>query len=142
MSEKEPIKKRTTRALRSLESFVRDYTDGFEPREFRRLFDHEATEAYDVLTRDQPREEGKGLGAWFRRARVVFLGLSYKLTPARRLLFASAMALAMIGACNPQFDLQGDSHLTVQFNPIFFVLSLSNSRASLGPLRLRLSYQP
>lgn len=79
--------------------FVREYTEGLNTRDLRRLFDREASEAYAVLTREHGREpEPKGdLSRFFHRVRLAFLGLSYKLTPARRALFAGSLLAWALG---------------------------------------------
>ena len=71
---------------------MRDYTAGLRKQDLQRLFQREAAEAYGVLTRDNVvPEPADGWKRFWHRVRVVFLGLSYKLTPARRVLFAGAM---------------------------------------------------
>jgi serine phosphatase RsbU (regulator of sigma subunit) len=90
-------------------SFVREYTAGIRSRDLHRLFRQDASEAFQVLTRDQPAvpPEAKGIRAFFQRARILFLGLSYTLTPARRLLFALAMLLALTGSCVVRYQVHG-----------------------------------
>jgi len=84
--------------LERLRRFATEYTDGLKSEDVRRLFDRDALRAYQILTRDQPQEEPKpGLKGWFHRARLVFLGLSAKLTPARRMLFALAVLTFLCG---------------------------------------------
>jgi hypothetical protein len=82
-----------TPTVQRLQGFFREYTQGLESRDFRRLFDRDAAQAYAVLTREhsQEPEPKKGLRRFFFRARLIFLGLSYKLTPARRLLFGLSL---------------------------------------------------
>src|SRR6185295_12811689 len=94
-----------------LQGFIRDYTEGMSSRDVGRLFNRDAAQAYAVLTRehhDGP-EPKKGLKRLFYRARLAFLGLSYKLSPARRFLFACscfAIFLALIG--KGRFETSGD----------------------------------
>jgi sigma-B regulation protein RsbU (phosphoserine phosphatase) len=90
-------------AFQRFESFVREYTAGLDGRGMRRLFDQDATAAFDVLTREhrgsQP-EPADGFKRFLYRTKIVFLGLSYKLSPPRRLLFAVsliALLLAVFG---------------------------------------------
>lgn len=80
------------------ERFVRDYTKGLQAGDIRRLFDQDATAAYRVLTRDQtgPPQELRGFKLFWYRARIVFLGLSYKLSPVRRALFAVSVLLTLL----------------------------------------------
>ncbi|HUP41897.1 MAG TPA: PP2C family protein-serine/threonine phosphatase [Thermoanaerobaculia bacterium] len=80
---------------------VREYTAGVQSRDLERLFRRDAAEAYQVLTRDLPTvpEEERGPKAVLRRLRVLFLGLSYTLSPPRRVLFALALLLALADTC-------------------------------------------
>jgi phosphoserine phosphatase RsbU/P len=109
-------------------SFVRDYTGGVSRQEVRRLFERDAAEAWAVLTRDQPMagQPKGGLGRFLFRTRVFFLGLSYKLTPPRRLLFAAAAVaavLAMVSSCGVHYDRQ---HLTVRLDadPLWYLFAV------------------
>jgi phosphoserine phosphatase RsbU/P len=86
-------------------AFLRSYAGGVRLSDFSRLFRREAKDAYSVLTRDQ---EESGPGDDFKRflqnLRRGFLGLSYKLSPVRRVLFAAAVLLALVGALNLRFE--------------------------------------
>jgi len=87
------------RFFRRLAHFARDYTSGLDSRELKGLFQRDAPRAYSVLTRDHasdPEPQGWLPRALFR-TRVLFLGLSYKLTPVRRILFAASLVLALVG---------------------------------------------
>lgn len=88
------------------EVFVRSRTKDFDGGEFQRLFDRDAARAYDVVTRDHAREEEPegGLRRFFYRVRILFLGLSYRLSPPRRMLFAVCMVLAVWGLFDLDFD--------------------------------------
>ncbi len=116
--------RRTERALAPFERFVREYTAGLRTRDLQHLFDRDAPEAWAVLTRDQeddtaaPRQRG-----WRRAlqlARMVFLGLSYKLSPPRRVLFAVAMLCILLGivTCNVQPDIRTG----IDDSPFWFLL--------------------
>jgi len=83
------------RTVERYSALVRDYTRGLAPRELSR----DASRAWGILIReraDEPVPRGP-----FRRflhgVRISFLGLSYKLSPTRRMLFALCLALALIG---------------------------------------------
>jgi phosphoserine phosphatase RsbU/P len=94
--------RRTASYFRGTQRFLRDYTDGLNVQDLRRLFDRDAAEAYAVLARDQPAEEPRTrVRRLLHRGRVVFLGISSKLTPARRLLFALSLVAAALGILNP-----------------------------------------
>jgi hypothetical protein len=90
---------RAKRWFREAERFVRSYTKGMGDSEFSRLFDRDAVRAFDVITREHDREQEPEKKFWrfLYRARILFLGLSFKLSPPRRLLFAISIALAAIG---------------------------------------------
>lgn len=91
--------RRIRASAQRLSEFARSYTSGLKPGDVRRLFDQDASRVYAVLARDHAQEaEPSGrFRRFLHRVRVVFLGLSYKLTPARRLLFALALVLAFLG---------------------------------------------
>jgi hypothetical protein len=94
--------------------FIRDYTRGLNRADFGRLFRSDAAEAYQVLTRDhrgEPEPEGR-LRRLLHRIRMLFLGVSYKLTPARRLLFAAGLLSAVLGLAHCSI-LVDDSRLNV-----------------------------
>lgn len=85
----------TTEGLRR---FVRDYTDGVSTGDFRRLVGSDLAHAYDVLTREQTEPEPSGrLARCWHRCKVLFLGLSAKLSPARRMVFAVSVLLGIAG---------------------------------------------
>lgn len=106
--------------------FFRAYTDGLSQREVRQLFDREATRAFSVLTADragsQPRD--KGFLAWLRGLGDFLVGLAFKLSPARRLLFAVSLLLPLLGMLD--FDLQiGTTQVTLDVSPFWFLLALA-----------------
>ncbi|HEX4960718.1 MAG TPA: PP2C family protein-serine/threonine phosphatase [Thermoanaerobaculia bacterium] len=115
-------------AVGRLHTFVREYTDGLSSRDLRRLFDRDAARAYDVLTREHRHveEPRKGLKRFLFRARLAFLGLSYKLTPPRRLLFAGSLVAYVLGFIGSStFSYQ--SHQTrvfIEFSPFWFTVSV------------------
>jgi hypothetical protein len=120
---------RARRGYGRVEQFVREYTAGMNAAEVRRLFQNDAAEAYAVLTRDQP-EEPRSAEDRLRRflvgVRVFFLGLSYKLTPARRLLFAAALAFALLGFWPNQLTIRPGQEIVLDFSPVWFVLSIAS----------------
>lgn len=82
-----------------LRDLVRHFSEGLAGDELKRLFDRDAPQAYEVLTRDQKEPEPKdGFHRLLHRARLLFLSISYKLTPARRLLFAAALLFLFFNA--------------------------------------------
>lgn len=108
--------------FRRTERFVRSYTEGMGKSEFHRLFDRDAVTAFEVITREHAGEgEPRGrLRRWLHRVRIVFLGLSFKLSPARRLLFAICIVLALIAL----FGVGADSVMNVR-DTFFFTISIA-----------------
>ncbi|MGE5234661.1 MAG: PP2C family protein-serine/threonine phosphatase [Acidobacteriota bacterium] len=120
-------RRRKTARKPGLEAFLRDYTAGFNVQELRRLLDRDAARAYAVLTRGrqpaaQPRTR---LKRFLLRVKLVFLGISYQLPPARRLIFGLSILFAILGVLNVDFNVSREgTHISVQSQPLFFVLSL------------------
>lgn len=114
---------RKDRGVERIRSFVKEYTAGVSQAELRRLFDREASEAYAVLTRDQKEPEPQdGFKRFLHRCQLLFLGISYKLTPVRRVLFAASLVAFLLGLFD--FDLaakagDGSWAVRVDFSPFF-----------------------
>lgn len=104
--------------LREAWSSVLDYAGGVRSRDLERMFRRDAAEAYQVLTRDQPTvpEEARGVKAFFRRLGRFLLGLSYTLSPPRRLLFALALFLALADSCNFEVSSGGSARTEIGTN--------------------------
>jgi len=120
--------RRSQGAVERLHDFVREYTDGLNPRDVRRLFNRDAARAYAVLTREHSAvpEPKKGLKRFLFRAKLAFLGLSYKLTPPRRLLFAVSLLSFLIGLFSDSgftYSSKG-TRIAVQFTPFWFGISV------------------
>lgn len=120
----------TPGAFRRLESFVREYTSGLDSRGVRRLFDRDAPNVYAVLTREHSGrpEPAKGFGRFCYRAKIVFLGLSYKLSPPRRLLFAVSLFGLLLGIFgNTNFDFEkGNRAFSLSGSPFWFLVSFGS----------------
>jgi hypothetical protein len=127
--EKKEKKKRSRQPFKNLRDFVREYTAGLSTREFQRLFDRDAAHAYAVLTREHSRDpEPKGrIRRLFFRTKLAFLGLSYKLTPARRILFALSLLFFLIGLVQDPKILYSDGsvRISLDFSPFWFAASLA-----------------
>jgi hypothetical protein len=105
-----------------LRRFAREFTAGVSLEELRRTFDRDAGRAYKVLTRDQPGQDSSGGRArrLVRRSKALFLGLSYKLSPARRVLFACAVVGLLFGMI--KFNAVIDTKdVSVDFSPLWFL---------------------
>jgi serine phosphatase RsbU (regulator of sigma subunit) len=82
-------------------SFLDEYTRDLTPADFQRLFTRDTAEAYRYFTRHA---DMRRLAAepWYRRwpiqARLVFVGFTMRLSPARRVLYAIGILCALIGA--------------------------------------------
>lgn len=110
--------------LQRLDTVLRDLTDGLSSREFWRLFDRDAANAYSVLTREHvsiPEPKGR-LRRLLFRARMLFLGLASKLSPPRRALFVLALLLFFIGLLKPQV-VGGGGDITFTLQPFWFLTS-------------------
>lgn len=115
----------TTRARRKgLTHSVHEYFEGVRSDDLRRLFERDATRAYRVLTRDQRTPEPAGRARLiFHRARVLFLGMSAKLTPARRLLFVMALGFALLGMMKFRAVIE-EARVEVDLSPLWFLLAV------------------
>lgn len=115
---------RTQQYIDQARAFFRSYTEGMTARDMRRLFDRDAVEAYAVLARDQKQEEPKDeFKRFLHRTKVVFLGLSYRLTPARRALFAGSLLFLLLGLFSPNVLEITSSSFQLDFSPLYFVMS-------------------
>ena len=98
--------------------FFKAYTDGLTTVELERLFTRETPEAYRFFSRHIDHSELKKL-PWHQRilayARVFFLAFTMKLTPARRLIYAAALACIFIGL----IELYREMHVFVLPHPAF-----------------------
>ncbi|HEY4561367.1 MAG TPA: hypothetical protein VIJ36_00220, partial [Thermoanaerobaculia bacterium] len=114
--------------VQRLRGFFQEYTQGLESRDFKRLFDRDAAQAYAVLTREhsQEPEPRKRLRRFFFRARIAFLGISYKLSPARRLLFGIAVLAFFFGLFSGTLVFHRGKTLNIQldYSPFWFVISI------------------
>jgi len=125
---KEAQRKRSPGTVRRLHTFFQEYTEGLNSRDLQRLFDRDATRAYQVLTREhsQEAEPKRGLRRLFFRTKLAFLGLSYKLTPPRRLLFGVSLVAFIVGLFSDPTVLYSSKGLrvSIQFSPLWFGISV------------------
>lgn len=122
------MQNRTQEYVHQARHFLREYTAGLNVRDLRRLFDQDATHAYKVLTRDrdETEEPEDPTKRFFHRVKVVFLGISYKLGPARRMLFVLCLLFAVLGLISPpSFEFYSDqARVELDFSPFWFLLSI------------------
>ena len=81
-----------------------------------------------MLTREHSREPEprKRLRRLFFRARIAFLGISYKLSPARRLLFGLSLVAFFLGFFGNSGIFQDSKklHIHIEFSPLWFTVSV------------------
>lgn len=122
--------KKTRELSARLMRFGREYTGGLSRRDLERMFDEDAVHAFTVLAGEKPggREESfqEGLKTFFLQARAFFLGLAFKLTPARRLLFTVSALLPLGGLFFGAFDgLRFGIPFVLDFSPVWFLGSIA-----------------
>ncbi len=107
--------------MRVVKGYVGDVSMG----DVRRLFDRDAREAFAVLTRDQGNDlsEGGRLKRFFHRTRLLFRGMSSKLSPVRRLLFVTSLVAAILGFVQIRADIASRG-IEVDTSPFWFVVSI------------------
>ena len=83
--------------------FFDTYTKDLTSEDLQRLFTRDTREAYRFFTRGVQTDAFKAM-RWHRRlfaeARVLFMAVSMKLSPARRVVFGASLLLAAIGTLN------------------------------------------
>ena len=82
-------------------SFLDEYTRDLSPGDFQRLFTRDTAEAYRYFTRNtDPRK--LAAEPWYRRwairVRLVFIGFTMRLSPARRALYGLSVVATLLGA--------------------------------------------
>ena len=90
---------------------VRSYSEGLGLRELPGLWRRDWRRAYAILTREHAEDEkpkGRFRRFW-RGTRNLFFGLSYKLSPPRRLLFAACVILAFLGLDTDRVEVKQES---------------------------------
>lgn len=108
--------------------FLADYTRGLSADELKRLVERDAARAYSVLMRDQPatREKVDGPRRFLRTLKLLFLSVSAKLTPARRLLFALGVGGALLGILGPNFTwTENGARFSLDGSTFFFLVSVA-----------------
>jgi phosphoserine phosphatase RsbU/P len=85
------------------QDFVDTYTKDLTADEIQRLFTRDTRDAYRFFTRGLDADALKGLPRhkrWFAHTRALFMAFTMKLSPARRLVYAISLVLAVIGLLN------------------------------------------
>ena len=76
------------------------YTRDLSPDDLHRLFTHDTRDAYDFFARGTNEDTLAGLTWWKRlplRFKQVFIAFTLRLPPARRILYLSALVIALLG---------------------------------------------
>ncbi|NJL29536.1 MAG: SpoIIE family protein phosphatase, partial [Thermoanaerobaculia bacterium] len=90
--------------------FGRDFTAGVKQRDVERLFKEDATHAFRVLTDDyRDPQTSEAPTSFWSGAKAFFLGMVFKLTPARRILFAASLLLSLGGFFDFRFTSESES---------------------------------
>lgn len=103
---------------------VRAFADGVDSKSVQRMFDREATQAFDVLSGGRKKDlHSNDPVAIATAVRDVFLGLAFKLSPPRRMLFVAALLTPLFGLFDVTFDL-GTTRFAIDFSPVWFLIAL------------------
>ena len=104
---------------------VRSYSEGLGLRELPGLWRRDWRRAYAILTREHAEEEppkGKFRRFW-RGTKNLFFGLSFKLSPPRRLLFAACLILTFLGLDTDQIEV-GEERIEIWTHPILLFFAV------------------
>jgi len=106
--------------------FLKDYTEGVKPGEVSSVFGRDAKRAIDILTRDHPETSSprSWIARWWGQSKRLFLGMSSKLSPPRRIVFGLALVLAVFGLQRQQITL-GEASVQVTSSPVPLLLSIA-----------------
>ena len=114
----------TSTAPRRPGDWIHAYTRDLSSDDFRRLFTHDTREAYDFFTRGQKEDAFAGQPWWKRlpaRFRRFMVAFTMRLPPARRALYISALAIALLGIVNL---FRGMNSVLVPFGTPFFQVGI------------------
>ena len=122
--------KKTREFSTRLVSFGREYTRGLSRRDLERMFDEDAVRAFTVLAGEAPegQEESfqQNLKTALLQTKAFFLGLAFKLSPARRLLFTVSIVLPFFGLFLGTFQtLRFGIPIHLDFSPVWFLSSIA-----------------
>lgn len=117
---------RAHQAVKRMVHFGREYTAGLTTSDLERMFDDETINAFTVLAGDPARKTDTKdeIELFFIQLKAFFLGLAFKLSPARRLLFAISMVAPLIGLIGG-FTTISFRSIVLDFSPFWFLISIS-----------------
>ncbi len=104
----------------------RGFTGGVGWRDLPALWRRDWRRAYSIITRDHAEEEEPRnfFRRWWHRTKTLFLELSYKLSPPRRLLFALCLILALLGLRTDSIEPEAGDSVTVMSSPGLLLASV------------------
>jgi len=110
--------------LREASGFVRHYTAGLNVRDLRRMFGEDASKAYRVLSRDQdsPSRLDNRAASLVQRTKILFVGISDRLSPGRRLIFALSVLATVLGLLGGKKLVLGSSSASISVGTASFYL--------------------
>jgi len=110
---------------RGIKDGVRSYSGGLGLRELPGLWRRDWKRAYAILTREHAdEEEPKGrFRRFWRRTKNLFFGLSYKLSPSRRLLFAICLILTLLGLDTDTVQV-GEESIEIWKHPVLLLVAV------------------
>lgn len=102
------------------------YTAGMDPADLRRFVDRDAPRVYSVLLRERAAETAgtRGVRRWLRISKLLFLSISEKLSPPRRLIFLVSIGAALAGAADVRFTWSGGS-VSLDGGQFFHLIALA-----------------
>lgn len=105
---------------------ARRYSGGVGARDLPGLWRRDWKRSYSILMRDHEDEERPR--SWFGRQwfpiKTFFLELSYRLTPARRLLFVICIILAVAGLQTDTIDVEANDQIEVWQQPALLLIAV------------------
>jgi serine phosphatase RsbU (regulator of sigma subunit) len=102
------------------------YTAGMDPSDLRRFVDRDAPRVYSVLLREREAEAAgaRGVRRVLRIAKLLFLSISEKLSPPRRLIFVLSIVAALAGAADVRFTWEGRS-VVLEAGTLFHLVAVA-----------------
>lgn len=109
----------------SLYRVWRHFTGELHAVDVQNLLGRDASRAWHVLTREEGRQAvpRTRLARWWFQLRLLLIGLSAKLSPARRLLFGIALVASVLGLVGRQLEIRGGD-IVIRFPSLYWVLAV------------------
>lgn len=109
-----------------LQKLGRDLFAGVDRRGVRRLFDEDATQAFRAIADryDDSDLPDDSFERFFVNVRDFFLGVSFKLSPPRRMLFLGSLFCPVLGILDLDITIE-PYHLFIDSSPFWFLASIA-----------------